>query len=214
RDRAHPVRAPDPSPRQHAADRDQQRGVRGRQGPSHVGRRVRVRSQALHPGRISRRDPQRDRDPAPRPGPRRAGDIMSESSEFISEAQEIIETFSRQLLEIEGQVKDGDDYDPDLLNGAFRSVHTLKGLSSLSGVNEIVEFSHKLENTLDALRLGKLPLNERALNLLFESIELFNKLLQAVVEPELATHVEVTPFLAKLAKLAAVEEQESEDPPG
>ena len=139
---------------------------------------------------------------------------MSESSEFISEAQEIIETFSRQLLEIEGQVKDGDDYDPDLLNGAFRSVHTLKGLSSLSGVNEIVEFSHKLENTLDALRLGKLPLNERALNLLFESIELFNKLLQAVVEPELATHVEVTPFLAKLAKLAAVEEQESEDPLG
>ena len=27
---------------------------------------------------------------------------MSESSEFISEAQEIIETFSRQLLELEG----------------------------------------------------------------------------------------------------------------
>jgi two-component system chemotaxis sensor kinase CheA len=139
---------------------------------------------------------------------------VSESSEFISEAQEIIETFSRQLLEIEGQVKDGDDYDPDLLNGAFRSVHTLKGLSSLSGVNEIVEFSHKLENTLDALRLGKLPLNERALNLLFESIELFNKLLGGVVEPEVASSVEVGPFLAKLAKLSSAEEQESEDPLG
>ncbi|MFO7563596.1 MAG: chemotaxis protein CheA [Enhygromyxa sp.] len=137
---------------------------------------------------------------------------MSESSEFISEAQEIIETFSRQLLEIEGQVKDGDEYDPDLLNGAFRSVHTLKGLSSLSGVNEIVEFSHKLENTLDSLRLGKLPLNERALNLLFESIELFNKLLQGVVEPEHAIQVEVAPFLARLAKLAVAEDEGSDDP--
>jgi two-component system chemotaxis sensor kinase CheA len=139
---------------------------------------------------------------------------VSESSEFISEAQEIIETFSRQLLEIEGQVKDGDDYDPDLLNGAFRSVHTLKGLSSLSGVNEIVEFSHKLENTLDALRLGKLPLNERALNLLFESIELFNRLLGGVVEPENATAVEVSPFLEKLAKLAQDPGPEAEDPLG
>lgn len=137
---------------------------------------------------------------------------MSESSEFISEAQEIIETFSRQLLEIEGQVKDGDEYDPDLLNGAFRSVHTLKGLSAMSGVNEILDLSHKLENALDALRLGKLPLNERALNLLFESIELFNKLMKGVVSPEAATHVEVAPFLARLAKLSATEEPEGEDP--
>ena len=103
---------------------------------------------------------------------------MSDSPEFVSEAQEIIETFSRQLLEIEGQLNDGDDYDPDLLNGAFRSVHTLKGLSSLSGVNEIVDFSHELENTLDALRLGKLPLDQAALNLLFESVELFQQLLR------------------------------------
>ncbi len=137
---------------------------------------------------------------------------MSESPEFISEAQEIIETFSRQLVEIEGQLSDGDDYDPDLLNGAFRSVHTLKGLSSLSGVNEIVDFSHKLENTLDALRLGKLSLNKRALNLLFESIDLFSKLLRGVVEPEHTVNAEVEPFLAKLAKLSAAEEQDADDP--
>jgi two-component system, chemotaxis family, sensor kinase CheA len=136
---------------------------------------------------------------------------VNESPEFISEAQEIIETFSRQLVEMEGQLNDGDDYDPDLLNGAFRSVHTLKGLSSLSGVNEIVDFSHSLEHTLDALRLGKLPLNKRALDLLFESIELFSQLLRGVVEPESTMPVSVGPFLARLAKLSAVEEQDSED---
>lgn len=137
---------------------------------------------------------------------------MSESPEFISEAQEIIEAFSRDLLQIEGQINDGDDYDPDLLNGAFRSVHTLKGLSSLSGVNEIVDFSHTLEETLDALRLGKLPLHQQVLNLLFESIELFNRLLQGVVEPDNAVAVEVAPFLAQLAQLTAPKPAVAEDP--
>lgn len=137
---------------------------------------------------------------------------MSDSPEFVSEAQEIIETFSRQLLEMEGQLRDEDDYDPELLNGAFRSVHTLKGLSSLSGVNEIVDLSHKLENTLDALRMGKLPLNQEALDLLFESVDLFGALLASVVEPELAQNIEVNPFLEKLAELAEPKKKASEDP--
>ncbi len=137
---------------------------------------------------------------------------MTESPEFVSEAQEIIEAFSSQLLEIEGQIRDGDEYDPDLLNGAFRSVHTLKGLSSLSGVNEIVDLSHKLENTLDALRLGKLPLNQEALDLLFDSVELFSRLLASVVEPSRAQTVEVGSFLGKLAQLSAPKREVEEDP--
>lgn len=137
---------------------------------------------------------------------------MNESPEFVSEAQEIIETFSSQLLEIEGQLRDGDDYDPDLLNGAFRSVHTLKGLSALSGVNEIVDLSHKLENTLDALRLGKLPLNQAALDLLFDSVELFSGLLAGVVEPDKAQPVEVGTFLGRLAELANSAPTTGEDP--
>jgi two-component system chemotaxis sensor kinase CheA len=137
---------------------------------------------------------------------------VSESPEFVSEAQEIIETFSRQLLEIEGQINDGDEYDPDLLNGSFRSVHTLKGLSALSGVNEIVELSHKLENTLDALRLGKLPLNQKALDLLFESVDLFSALLAGVVEPDASHTVDVGPFLERLAQLAEPKAKEEDDP--
>ncbi|KIG13170.1 Signal transduction histidine kinase CheA [Enhygromyxa salina] len=137
---------------------------------------------------------------------------MSDSPEFVSEAQEIIETFSRQLLEIEGQIKDGDDYDPDLLNGSFRSVHTLKGLSSLSGVNEIVDLSHELETTLDALRLGKLPLNHAALDLMFESVELFQQLLASAVDPSVGHAVDVRPFLARLAVLSKPREQVDDNP--
>ena len=133
------------------------------------------------------------------------------SDEFVSEAQEIIETFSRQLLEIEGQLRDGDEYDPELVNGAFRSVHTLKGLSSLSGVNEILELTHKLEETLDALRLGKLQLNQKTLDLLFQSVDLFGALLATTVDGEGGV-VEVGEFLAKLAELARPASEREADP--
>jgi two-component system chemotaxis sensor kinase CheA len=120
------------------------------------------------------------------------------SSEFLSEAQDIVESFSRQLLEIEQQLKDGDEYDPDLLNGAFRSVHTLKGLSALSGVIEIGELSHELENTLDALRLGKLKVGQSALDLLFEAVDLFSELLASSEGDEATKEIDVTGFLARL----------------
>ena len=138
---------------------------------------------------------------------------MSDSPEFLSEAQELLETFSGQLFQIEGQIKEGDDYDPDLLNGAFRSVHTLKGLSSMAGGREIVEFSHKLENCLDELRLGKLPVNQRALDLLFESVDLFTELLTGMANSEDGSvDVDVAPFLAKLGKLSEAEPEEPDNP--
>jgi two-component system chemotaxis sensor kinase CheA len=127
---------------------------------------------------------------------------VSASPEFASEVREIIDLFSDQLLEIEGQLRDGDDYDPDLLNGAFRSIHTLQGLSAL-GVNEIVDLSHRLENTLDTLRLGQASLNQRALDLLFESAELFQNLLANVGEVDHGRVDRVMSGLAGLVDAAA-----------
>ena len=47
------------------------------------------------------------------------------SSEFLSEAQDVIEELSRNLLELDSQQRAGQQYDPDLLNAAFRAVHSL-----------------------------------------------------------------------------------------
>ena len=46
------------------------------------------------------------------------------------EAQEIIETLSRNLLALDASQKSGKE-DPSLINEAFRAVHTLKGLAGL-----------------------------------------------------------------------------------
>ncbi len=98
------------------------------------------------------------------------------ASEFLSEAQEVIEAFSRNLLELDAQQRTG-DYDPDLLNAAFRAIHSLKGLAALFGAGPITSLAHTLESTLDALRLGKLALSQEALDILFEAVEAFQRML-------------------------------------
>ena len=67
--------------------------------------------------------------------------------EFFSEAQEIIETLSRNLLALDAAQKSGKE-DPSLINEAFRAVHTLKGLAGLFGAVRLGAFSHRLEDLL------------------------------------------------------------------
>ncbi|MBL9043756.1 MAG: chemotaxis protein CheA [Myxococcales bacterium] len=97
--------------------------------------------------------------------------------EFLSESQEIVEQLNRDLLAIADAClgrdpsTEGIRVDPDLINSAFRAVHSLKGLAGLSGVERMLHMSHHVENLLDALRLGKVLLTPHVLDLLFEAIE-------------------------------------------
>jgi two-component system, chemotaxis family, sensor kinase CheA len=96
--------------------------------------------------------------------------------EFLSEAQEIVEAFNRDLLQLDEQRSQG-NFDPEVINDAFRAVHSLKGLSGLFGVTRMTNLSHNLENLLDSLRLGRVDLQPQTLDLLFEAVSLFNKII-------------------------------------
>jgi two-component system chemotaxis sensor kinase CheA len=101
--------------------------------------------------------------------------------EFLSEAEEIIETLGRDLLALDESVRAG-FADPDLVNDIFRGVHTLKGLASLFGANRLATVSHALETLLDALRLGRAELDRNTLDNLYRSIEVYQQLLVAEKE--------------------------------
>jgi two-component system, chemotaxis family, sensor kinase CheA len=101
--------------------------------------------------------------------------------EFFSEAQEIVEGLGRDLLALDEAQKSG-HVDPDLINDVFRAVHTLKGLAGLFGATRMSSLSHKLEELLDDLRLGKVDVTAPVLDLLFLSVQLYGKLLQAEKE--------------------------------
>lgn len=102
---------------------------------------------------------------------------MSEAhDEFLAEAQEIIEVLSRDLLLLDQADKEGRE-DPELINEIFRGVHTLKGIAGMFGYHQLGAVTHALEDLLDDLRLGRVSLAQNVLDVLFEGVENFQRLL-------------------------------------
>lgn len=130
------------------------------------------------------------------------------SAEFLSEAQEVIEAFSRNLLQLDAQQRSG-EFDPDLLNAAFRAIHSLKGLAGLFGATQISSLAHALESTLDSLRLGRLPLSQPALDVLFEAVEVFQNMLAVFGLEETEGPVSAEPLLARISALSPDAEEEA-----
>ncbi|MCL2725165.1 MAG: chemotaxis protein CheA [Polyangiaceae bacterium] len=130
-----------------------------------------------------------------------AGDKARE--EFFSEAQEIVDSLSRDLLALDDVCGRGGS-DAELVNDVFRAVHTLKGLSGLFGAAMMSGLSHELENLLDDLRLGRIELTAPVLDLLFKSVELYGRILAAAKgdAPEPASEVK-----ALLSALGQVSQQ-------
>ncbi|HEX2675476.1 MAG TPA: Hpt domain-containing protein, partial [Polyangiales bacterium] len=96
--------------------------------------------------------------------------------EFLAEAQELIEALSRDLLILDAGERSG-QRNPETLNDLFRGVHTLKGLSGMFGFERMGKLSHVLEDTLEDLRMGRIELSQPALDVLFEGVEGFQRLL-------------------------------------
>ncbi len=96
--------------------------------------------------------------------------------EFLSEAQEIVESLNRDILKLDDITKRGKK-NPELINNIFRSAHSLKGLSGMFGVKKMADFAHDMENLLDSMRMGKVPVSMEMIDVLFDSVELFIQLI-------------------------------------
>ncbi len=107
---------------------------------------------------------------------------MSSSSsraigDFLGEAEEIIENLNNDLIVLDDCAAEG-SCDPDLLNRIFRGAHSLKGLAGMFGFDDISSLAHHLENLLDHLRLGKVPLTNGLVQLLSEGFETLSRLVE------------------------------------
>ena len=97
--------------------------------------------------------------------------------EFLAEAHELVEALSRDLLLLDEAQHRNERPQPALINEIFRSVHTLKGIAGMFGYRHVGAVAHALEDLLDDLRLGRISVDERVLDLLFDSVERFQRLL-------------------------------------
>ncbi|MDY0003334.1 MAG: chemotaxis protein CheA [Polyangia bacterium] len=92
--------------------------------------------------------------------------------EFSAEAQELVEALSRTLLDADAAIKQGRAPLAETVNEAFRAIHTLKGLSSLFGRQDLSELSHVMEEALDGVRLGRIEFEVSVLDRFFETVDL------------------------------------------
>jgi len=100
--------------------------------------------------------------------------------EFVSEAEEIVERMRSDLADLGDQRSRSGDVQPELVNGLFRSAHSLKALAGMFEFDPIHELAHRLEDVLDGLRLGRVSMESPAADLIEEAVNLFGNLLQNV----------------------------------
>ena len=79
---------------------------------------------------------------------------------FREEAEELLSQLEAVLLELETQPGDS-----ELVNAAFRAVHTIKGSAGMFGFEKAGRFTHDLENLLDACRSGVRAVDSRVIDL-------------------------------------------------
>jgi two-component system chemotaxis sensor kinase CheA len=74
--------------------------------------------------------------------------------DFLAESEELLQGFDHDLIQLESSPSD-----PELLNRAFRALHTIKGTAGLLGFEPLVIVGHAAEEVLARLREGELRLS-------------------------------------------------------
>ena len=127
--------------------------------------------------------------------------------EFTSEAEELLDTLSRDLVDFESQ---GQNVRPELVNKIFREVHSLKGLAGMLGFADISELSHSLEDMLDRLRMGKIGFSKELIDLLFDAVDGLNRLVIAINDPSLAGLVDMTSLTSRIHAVVTQQPQQKQ----
>jgi two-component system chemotaxis sensor kinase CheA len=70
---------------------------------------------------------------------------------FRQEAAELLETLETVLLDLGQRPGDG-----DLVDAAFRALHTIKGSGAMFGFDRVAAFTHDFETAFDLIRKGKI----------------------------------------------------------
>ena len=109
----------------------------------------------------------------------------AERAVLTSEARELLANMERALLGLETSADT-----TELVNAAFRAAHTIKGSAGLFDLTLITSFTQVLENVLERVRAGALPVDESFVSLLLRCCDYLGLLVTGIeqetedVEPD------------------------------
>lgn len=104
-------------------------------------------------------------------------DLLLET--FREEVAEILSELENSLLELEENTADSAAVDR-----VFRSLHTIKGSSSMVGLDKISEFVHDIESVYDLVREGALVVTRELINLTLTAKDQLKTLVSSLISNE------------------------------
>lgn len=90
--------------------------------------------------------------------------------DFLTESGELLEQFDSDLVSLERSPED-----EELVNRAFRALHTIKGSASFLSLEEIVRVAHASEEALNAARKGQVRLDRPAMDQLLAAADVIKR---------------------------------------
>jgi len=85
---------------------------------------------------------------------------------FLEESKDHLRSLNERLLGLEKN-----PHDIAGLNEIFRAAHTLKGMSSTMGFNDLADLTHHMENVLSDLKEGLLEVTPPVVDILFQCVD-------------------------------------------
>jgi len=118
---------------------------------------------------------------------------------FRQEAQELLEHLEHALLDLERTPADG-----DLIDSAFRALHTIKGSGAMFGFDRLAAFTHHVETAFDLVRKGKIAATGALIALTLAAKDQMRRLIEAPEQADEETGQAILDQLQAAVDSAAV----------
>lgn len=91
---------------------------------------------------------------------------------FIQEAEENLHILENLIISIEENPGD-----KNIINDAFRAIHSIKGGAGLAGFPEIKDFTHTVEDLFEYMRSGVLQIRENLISIILQALDILKMMI-------------------------------------
>ena len=106
-------------------------------------------------------------------------DMSKYKSLFLSDTGEHLDDMEKELVELEQRPDD-----KERIHEVFRHLHSIKGMSSSMGYDEMANLAHRLEDLMDCHREHGMAVQPEEVDFLLRGLDEFRKQLKAITEDQ------------------------------